>query len=269
MAAVSVVRRGVSRPGDAGTAGKKLRRRPRCGRTCAFGVHDVVHVPLVRLVPSPQHRGTSHTTNPMNIPSIVRFLPATAALAMTAALATAQVPVVVRGEINNGNGGGSGCFWCTGAPFVLKFAGTTVQSSAVNLATFLGQDVVINGTWNGTVLNATSVQLTVDTFSMGGNPSIGQNIRFTSQAPMGTLALNLGALGTQCNVPFADLGMLLAPSSVVALGAGLTNNGNQFRTEFPVPNVPSLIGLRVFGQGVLAPAGSPLIATKLDYVEIQ
>jgi len=64
--------------------------------------------------------------------------------------------------------------------------------------------------------------------------------------------------------------VLLDPASTVALAAGLTNAGGDFRTEISIPNLPSLIGLRVFGQGVIAPvSGSPLFASNIDAVEVQ
>lgn len=184
-------------------------------------------------------------------------------------MATAQTPVTVRGEINDGTGGGAGCFWCTGAPFVLKWSGTTVQSATVNLATFLGQDVVIQGTWNGSVLTANTVAAATQAFSMGGNPSLGQQMRFTTSAPPGTLAANFGALGSQLSVPFGNFGLLLAPASAVAFGAGFTNAGGDFRTQVLVPNVPALVGVRVFGQGVIVPDTAPLFATEVDAVQIQ
>ena len=186
-----------------------------------------------------------------------------------AAVAVAQTPIQVRGEINQGTGGGAGCYWCTGAPFVLKYTGTTVQSTTVNLNAFLGQKVVIDGVWTGTALQVNAVQATTETFSMGGNPSIGGTMRFTSKAAPGTLALNLAALGTSFLVPVGEVAVLLDPASTVALAAGVTNAGGQFRTEINIPNLPSLIGMRVFGQGVIAPAGAPLFAANIDAVEVQ
>lgn len=186
-----------------------------------------------------------------------------------AAVAAAQTPLQVRGEINQGTGGGAGCYWCTGAPFVLKFTGTTVQSSTVNLAAFLGQKVVIDGVWTGTALQVNGVQATTETFSMGGNPSIGGMMRFTTKAAPGTLALNLAALGTSFLVPVGSVAVLLDPVSLVPLAAGVTNAGGDFRTEINIPNLTSLIGLRVFGQGVIAPAAGPLFASNIDAVEVQ
>jgi hypothetical protein len=185
------------------------------------------------------------------------------------AAAAAQTPLQVRGEINQGTGGGAGCYWCTGAPFVLKFTGTTVQSTTVNLNTFLGQKVLIDGVWNGSVLQANAVQVTTETFSMGGNPSIGGTMRFTTETAPGTLALNMGALGTSFLVPVGSIAVLLDPASLVPLAAGFTNAVGDFRTEINLPNLPSLIGMRVFGQSVIAPAGAPLFASNIDAVEIQ
>jgi hypothetical protein len=152
---------------------------------------------------------------------------------------------------------------------VLKYTGTTVQSTTVNLNAFLGQKVVIDGVWTGTALQVNAVQATTETFSMGGNSSIGGTMRFTSKAAPGTLALNLAALGTSFLVPVGEVAVLLDPASTVALAAGVTNAGGQFRTEINIPNLPSLIGLRVFGQGVIAPVGAPLFAANIDAAEVQ
>jgi hypothetical protein len=83
------------------------------------------------------------------------------------------------------------------------------------------------------------------------------------------LALNLAALGTSFLVPVGEVAVLLDPASTVALAAGVTNAGGQFRTEINIPNLPSLIGLRVFGQGVIAPVGAPLFAANIDAAEVQ
>ena len=202
--------------------------------------------------------------------TFTRSLSLAFASVVLAAAAVSQTPIQVRGEINQGTGGGAGCYWCTGAPFVLKYTGTTVQSSTINLNAFLGQKVVIDGVWTGTALQVNAVQATTQTFSMGGNPAIGDTMRFTTKTAPGTLALNLAALGTSFLVPVGPIAVLLDPASTVALAAGLTNAGGDFRTEISIPNLPSLIGLRVFGQGVIAPvSGSPLFASNIDAVEVQ
>jgi hypothetical protein len=201
------------------------------------------------------------------------ILPRTLSLVLSSfalvATAVAQTSLPVRGEINQGTGGGAGCYWCTGAPFVLKFTGTTVQSTTVNLTAFLGQKVLIDGVWNGSVLQANAVQVTTETFSMGGNPSIGGTMRFTTETAPGTLALNMGALGTSFLTPVGSIAVLLDPASLVPLAAGFANAVGDFRTEINLPNLPSLIGVRVFGQSVIAPAGAPLFASNIDAVEIQ
>ena len=70
-------------------------------------------------------------------------------------------------------------------------------------------------------------------------------------------------------VPVGSVAVLLDPVSLVPLAAGVTNAGGDFRTEINIPNLTSLIGLRVFGQGVIAPAAGPLFASNIDAVEVQ
>jgi hypothetical protein len=94
-------------------------------------------------------------------------------------------------------------------------------------------------------------------------------MRFTTKAAPGTLCLNLAALGTSFLVPVGTIAVLLDPASVVPLAAGFTNAGGDFRTEINLPNLPSLIGQRLFGQGVIAPAAAPLFGSNIDTVVIQ
>ena len=187
-------------------------------------------------------------------------------LSATAQLLPAQVNVVARGELADGQA--TGCYYCPGYQYVIKFVGTQLQSSTVNLNLFINQYVELTGTWNGTVLNVTSAQLTPETFSIGGNTSIGHTIRPTTMSTPGDLALNIAALGTTFLVPFADIALMMNPASAVILGAGITNGNGEFKSDIDLPNDPSIVGVRVFGQGIVFTPAGAIFSTNVDAKEV-
>ncbi|MEO6593854.1 MAG: hypothetical protein ABIP94_03780 [Planctomycetota bacterium] len=144
-----------------------------------------------------------------------------------------------------------------------------MASTTVNLNQLMDQQVRIFGTWNGTTVTVTSAQIVPESFSIGGNSSIGNTVHFRSHGTTGDLAINLAALGTSLVVPFADLTVLLNPASAVVLGFGLLDNNGEFANDFDIPNVTSLVGVRVFGQGAIGLANGSFYSTNLDAKQLQ
>lgn len=189
----------------------------------------------------------ARTNQPNSTMSLLTKL--SALLIAGASLLHAQVPVVARGQVTDGSA--AGCYYCPGFSHVIKFVGTQLASPTINLALYHNQMVEMVGTWNGTVLEVASIQVVPDSFSIGGNTSLGHAMRPTAIEAPGTLALNLAALGTTFLVPFAELAVMMNPASTVILGAGVTNGNGEFKSDIDIPNDPSLVGLRVFGQALL------------------
>ncbi|HEX5054144.1 MAG TPA: hypothetical protein VFZ65_20365, partial [Planctomycetota bacterium] len=132
-----------------------------------------------------------------------------ASLTLLLAAATAQAPVVVRCTPTDGSA--AGCYYCPGYESVIKLVGTRLHSSTLNLVAFHDLDVLIQGTWNGTVVEVSSVQLEAESFSIGGNGTIGHRFDYSTVGASGNVAINFAALGASFFVPFADLAVQLDP----------------------------------------------------------
>lgn len=192
----------------------------------------------------------------------------TSLLFTTAALAAPIFAQQVEVQCQLADGRQTGCYYCPGYQFVIKFVGTQLQSTAVNLNLYQNSSCFLQGTWNGTVLTVTSAVAAPDTFSIGGNGHIGNRFHFTTSAATGDIALNLVALGTAQNLLFGNQFFMLNPLTTQPLDAGIVGGGGQFTTDLDVPNNPALIGLRVFGQGLVLQQGGSIKLTTIDAKEV-
>lgn len=178
----------------------------------------------------------------------------------------AQVPVTVRCTPTDGSA--AGCYYCPGYEHVIKLAGTQLHSSVVNLLPFHDLDVVLQGTWNGSIVEVASVQLAVESFSISGTGRIGHRFDFSTVGATGSLAVNCMAFGAGFAVPVGDLALQLNPSTTMVLGLGAIGTGGEFKTRLDIPDDVSLIGVRVFGQALVVPATGAAYTTNLDAKEI-
>ncbi|MEZ6036086.1 MAG: hypothetical protein R3F29_01310 [Planctomycetota bacterium] len=190
------------------------------------------------------------------------FLRSAAVTALFAVTAFAQAPVTVRCTPTDGSA--AGCYYCPGYETVIKWNGTQMHSSTVNLVAFHDLDVVVQGTWNGTIIEVTSIQTVFESFSISGNGHIGNRFVYNTVAAPGALAINLAALGAAFLVPIEDLALQLDPASLVLLGGGPVDGGGEFSTDLDIPDNPSLIGVRVYGQGVVLDASAGTYTTNVD-----
>lgn len=189
------------------------------------------------------------------------------ALTLAAApVVQAQSTVHVRCELADGRA--TGCYYCPGYEFVIKFVGTQLDSPTINLNQFVNQYVDIIGTWNGTVITVNQAVAATSNFSISGNGSIGNRFRFNTQSVPGDLAMNMVALSTAFVMPFADIAVMMNPASMVVMGIGTTNGNGEFKSDLDIPNDPSLVGLRLFGQGLIATQGGAVLTTNVDAKEV-
>ncbi len=189
------------------------------------------------------------------------------ALSLTlAAFAPAQTAVTLRATPTDGSA--AGCYYCPGYEHVIKLVGTRLVSTSVNILAYHDQDVVMTGTWNGTVVDVTSIQPTVESFSLSGQGRIGRRLDFSTVGPIGALAVNCAALGSGFAVPAADLALQLQPASLVVMGAGTIGGGGEFKVRLDIPDEPALVGLRLFGQALVVPAQGGAYTTNVDSRDI-
>lgn len=183
------------------------------------------------------------------------------ALVALATTALAQTPVTVRCTPTDGSA--AGCYYCPGFEHVIKWTGTQMHSSSVNLLAYHDLDVVIQGTWNGNVIEVTSVTLDTESFSISGNGTIGHRFDYVTTGQSGDLAINFASLAPSFWAPLPGLAVQLDPASMVVLDGGAIGNG-EYKSRIDIPNLPSLIGLRVYGQGVVLTQAGGYYSTNVD-----
>ena len=196
----------------------------------------------------------------MNLSTFLRSF----VLAASAAAPALAQTVVVRGELVDGRA--TGCYYCPQVQFAIKYSETPVRSSTIALAQFLGQQVELTGTWNGSTtspaIDVTSAQIVAETLTINGSGRIGDRFRFSAHGTPGSLAVNAGAAAHGFVVPFgAGLAMLLEPVTTFVFGIGFVAGDGEFKTDVRIPNNPAFIGMRVFSQSLLTPSGGALFAT--------
>ena len=243
----------------------------RSGQVCQGSGRFGIHTRLARLLDCGGQSLTKSknltTNNEIPTMSNRSFSLASLLVALTLApVAMAQTPVTVRCTPTDGSA--AGCYYCPGFEHVIKLVGTQMHSSTVNLLAFHDQDVLVTGTWNGAVIEVASAQLITESFSIGGNGQIGGRFDFSVVAPSGSLAVNCMAFAAGFAVPAADLAFQLNPATTMVLGLGTIGNGGEFKTRLDIPNDTSLIGVRVFGQGLVAPTAAPAYTTNVDAKDI-
>jgi len=187
-------------------------------------------------------------------------------LSVFASALSAQVPIVLRGEVTDGSA--AGCYYCPGYSHVIKHSGTVLASPTINLNLYHNQYCKLTGTWNGAVVEVSAIEVVAESFSIGGSGVLGGTFDFTAHAVEGDLAINALAITTSCIVPFGDCGFLLAPASLGILGMGACDNDGEYGCTIDIPNIPGLVGLRVFGQALVMQQDGALWTTNVDAKEI-
>jgi hypothetical protein len=204
------------------------------------------------------------TSNP------VRVIAASLTFAIAASLEAQSF--VIRGQVESGQA--VGCYYCPSATqFVIKGSETPIRSNSISLGTFLAQDVLITATWNGShiapILDVTSIQVTNQTFTISGNSSMGNTVRFTASGAAGDLAVNIASLGGSFTPIGGSAALLLDPNSAVVLGIGAVGGAGTFRTDLLIPTIPSLFGMHLFGQALIVPASGLFYMTNPDVKRVQ
>lgn len=166
------------------------------------------------------------------------------------------------------------CYYCPPvASYVVHGTETPLSSSTVTLANYADQHVLMTGAWTSigglAVFDVATIQPTSSSFTINGNSSIGNTIRWTASGSNGDLAINIASLDAGVTPLSATTTLLLAPGSAVILDFGPIQGGT-LRTDFAIPSVPSLVGLHMFGQALILPTnGQPFYFTEPDRKRVQ
>ena len=192
---------------------------------------------------------------------MIAFTTRALVLASFAAVAVAQTPVTLRCTPTDGSA--AGCYYCPGFEHVIKWVGTQMHCSSQNLLAYHDLDVVIQGTWNGSVIEVSSIAQTTESFSISGNGTIGHRFDFNVTGTSGDLAFPFLSLASGFWVPFDGLAVQLDPASLLQLDGGAISGG-EFGTRIDIPDNASLVGLRIYGQGIVLKQNGGIYSTNVD-----
>jgi hypothetical protein len=188
------------------------------------------------------------------------------ALLSLAALAgsTASQEVSFRGKIEDGE---DICYYCPGFGFVVNGSNTTLSSSAYNLNPLIGSHVRATGTWNGSTsspnIHITWLEVTPESFTLGGGGQLGSELDFTAFSMPGDTAVVAGSFGAASFTVLPGSGVaFLDWNGLFVVGSGVMGSNGELSRKVAIPNIPSLQGLKVFGQGMVFPsAGTPFVTS--------
>jgi hypothetical protein len=185
-------------------------------------------------------------------------------LTVPALSATASAQEVrFSGHLQNGE---SVCYYCPGFDFVLDNTHASLSSTTIDLLPFVGGYVRGVGQWNGSVTSPAIVVTTIDlvpqTFSIGGNASPGNKMKFTVLGAAGEMAVIAVAFHDGFFPVNGDI-VFLAPQSLMILGQGSLGGGSM-EVKVELPNNAALIGLGVFGQAAIVHGDGTLTMTNSD-----
>ncbi|MBL8897244.1 MAG: hypothetical protein JNM84_06440 [Planctomycetes bacterium] len=185
--------------------------------------------------------------------------------------ASAQT-VRLRGEVVNGRA--TGCYYCPGYEFALKWTETAIASRMVSIGAFLHQQVEVEGVWDPSTnpphLEVSAIRAVPETFSIDGTERIGDRMRFTSTGTPGELAANFLGFDAGFFPLGGTLAMTLDPQTMFFLGAGAMNGNGEFKSDVNLPNDPRLVGLRFIGQALMTSGGAAVIfSTNPDSKTVQ
>jgi len=159
--------------------------------------------------------------------------------------------VTFRGKVEDVSG--------TANQFFLDCTDVDLSSGAFNLNDFVGQQVEIEGSWNGSVANpavvVNAIQAVIESFEIGGGGKIGELAHPSVTAAPGSLAFTFASLSTSF-LPLGASGVGFLGGNVFGTGSGTIPGGGILELNIPVPNDPSLIGVDIFGQAIVADPGT-------------
>ncbi len=173
--------------------------------------------------------------------------------------------VTFRGKVEDVSG--------TSNQFVVDGTSTQLVSATINLNAFVGEQVLIDGVWNGSTVAPSvavaSIAIVPRTFEVGGNGSIGGEVRFGAFGAPGDTAV-LAAAFEPAFLPLPGLGVaFLDPQNLIVVGVGPIGQDGNFEVAVPIPNAPAFVGMNVLGQGAISGPAAGLLVANPDSKTIQ
>jgi len=192
----------------------------------------------------------------------MRSLLASFALALLAVDASAQ-QVTLRGKVEDVSGGGG---------FFVDCTDTTLTSSTIDLNAFVGQQVELSGTWNGSSdapsVDVAAIAAVARLFEVGGGGKLGDEARFKVTSDPGDVAIMFVALDDGF-LPARKNGVLLLDfATMLHVATGTVGGDGTFEVKGTIPNDPALDGLVVHGQSLVAFTAGGAVLSNPDCVTL-
>ena len=192
----------------------------------------------------------------------MRSLLASFALALLAVDASAQ-QVTLRGKVENVSGGGG---------FFVDCTDTTLTSSTIDLNAFVGQQVELNGTWNGSSaapsVDVAAISAVAKLFEVGGGGKLGDEVRLKVTSDPGDVAIMFVALDDGFLPAHRNGVLLLDFATMLHVATGTVGGGGTFEMKGTVPNDPALDGLVVHGQSLVVFTAGGAVLSNPDCVTL-
>lgn len=188
----------------------------------------------------------------------MRSLLASFALAFFAVDASAQ-QVTLRGQVENVAGGGG---------FFVDCTDTTLTSSTIDLNAFVGQQVELSGTWNGSSdtpsVDVAAITAVAKLFEVGGGGKLGDEARLKVTSNPGDVAILFVALDDGFLPAHKNGVLLLDFATMLHVATGTVAGDGTFEVKGTIPNDPALDGLVVHGQSLVAFTGGGAVLSNPD-----
>ncbi|TAJ12637.1 MAG: hypothetical protein EPO68_13605 [Planctomycetota bacterium] len=183
-----------------------------------------------------------------------------AALAAAAVQTSAQ-DVTLRGKVEDVQG--------TANQFFVDCTKVQLTSGALDLNAFVGQQVSLQGNWNGSTaapsIAVTSLEPVAATFEIGGGAKLGGTVNFHVFGTPGDIAVPALAVGSGF-VPVGAAGSILIElQGAFVFAAKVIPAVGPTQLPLAIPSDPALVGVDLFGQaGVYSPGSGALLFSNPD-----
>jgi hypothetical protein len=177
----------------------------------------------------------------------MRLLLAPIALFAAATSANAQ-QVAMRGQVDD----------MPGHPgrYLVDCTNAELTSSVVNLSSFIGLEVELNGSWNGSsttpVVDVATMSAVNKLFDISGTGKIATDATFEVTSAPGDFTVMFAALDFGFAPAHRAGVLLLSLSPMLTVGSGIVAADGTFQLTGKVPNDPALDGIVIYGQAFVA-----------------